>query len=793
MTARGASSSPASRPTGAGGSRRRSRDPSRSRRSSASTTRDPTRELERTEFVKVGDPARAAAADRRGGGDRHGHRHAPGRRLDDHLAAHGAREQRDRDDEHPRRLQRARTRPVRKFVFKSSAHYYGSEQDDPAFFTEAMGRPHPPRTPIERDIVEAEAAGQPSSPSSNPEVDGHGPALRERARARRRDRRTRAVLAARRADDPRLRPALPVRPRGRRRARAGARVAQRPARHLQRRRRRRARASARSSACSGKPSRRSCRRGAPGIAARRPAPARRAHPARDARPAALRPRGRQPRCKATGFDYGYTTREAVIKLARAPAPAADPARAPQEPYRYEREVEEFLRWSPHVRTRAPQGGRRAAELRAPSRRASGVRATASAAATRCPPAERCRRRSRPRRSLASRGAARAAPRAASAPAGAPVEHYDDLEAEEVITLLGSLEDADLGAARVRGRPRAPRVILAIDVALARRPAPVESTPGAALRVQTADAGNSSRSSSGRRSRSSRDASTSPSSSLPWLVPAPRRRAVGAVRLRLARRRQDRQGRDGRRRRRRRHDRRRGARHGRRSRLGRPAREAGRVTYGGQHFSSRAARTPASTPTSTAWSTQALGASHEGNIFSRAVRDADRRQGERDDHAADDLRPGARSTSFVRRVAEAASTSTPTNATIELGAGGARDGRRRKDGRRAATPTTLRSAGRSRARPHPTRRARSRRRSTHVKPKVTTTSSPRSTRRYIIVDRGKLPAHALQEPEARQDLHGRGRPARASRRPPASTHPEQAGEPVLARARTAPGPGASPAR
>lgn len=47
---------------------------------------------------------------------------------------------------------------VRKIVFRSSAHYYGCEQDDPAFFTEAMSRPHPPRTPIERDIVEAEAA-----------------------------------------------------------------------------------------------------------------------------------------------------------------------------------------------------------------------------------------------------------------------------------------------------------------------------------------------------------------------------------------------------------------------------------------------------------------------------------------------------------------------------------------------------------------------------------------------------------------------------------------------------------
>jgi UDP-glucose 4-epimerase len=48
--------------------------------------------------------------------------------------------------------------PVRKVVFKSSAHYYGCERDDPAFFTEDMRRPHPPRTPIEQDVVEAERA-----------------------------------------------------------------------------------------------------------------------------------------------------------------------------------------------------------------------------------------------------------------------------------------------------------------------------------------------------------------------------------------------------------------------------------------------------------------------------------------------------------------------------------------------------------------------------------------------------------------------------------------------------------
>jgi UDP-glucose 4-epimerase len=48
--------------------------------------------------------------------------------------------------------------PVRKVVVKSSAHYYGCERDDPAYFTEAMRRPHPPRTRLESDIVEAEKA-----------------------------------------------------------------------------------------------------------------------------------------------------------------------------------------------------------------------------------------------------------------------------------------------------------------------------------------------------------------------------------------------------------------------------------------------------------------------------------------------------------------------------------------------------------------------------------------------------------------------------------------------------------
>jgi UDP-glucose 4-epimerase len=48
--------------------------------------------------------------------------------------------------------------PVRKVIFKSSTHCYGAEQDDPAFFTEGMTRRHRPATSLERDIVEAEEA-----------------------------------------------------------------------------------------------------------------------------------------------------------------------------------------------------------------------------------------------------------------------------------------------------------------------------------------------------------------------------------------------------------------------------------------------------------------------------------------------------------------------------------------------------------------------------------------------------------------------------------------------------------
>jgi UDP-glucose 4-epimerase len=47
---------------------------------------------------------------------------------------------------------------LRKLVFKSSAHYYGYGSDAPAFITEDLPRRRAPRSEIERDVVEAEGA-----------------------------------------------------------------------------------------------------------------------------------------------------------------------------------------------------------------------------------------------------------------------------------------------------------------------------------------------------------------------------------------------------------------------------------------------------------------------------------------------------------------------------------------------------------------------------------------------------------------------------------------------------------
>jgi len=160
------------------------------------------------------------------------------------------------------------------------------------------------------------------------------------------------------------------------------------------------------------------------------------------------------RFKATGFRYGFTSREAVEKLAEH-LRLHPIARGAQEPYRYEREVEEFLRWSPHVK-----GARQRDQAVAlsPKDLTELQRLLAEGGERPAAPPE-----------------PRPEPPPEPEPAGlrAPVEHYDDLESEEIVTMLASLERGDLEALRDYEGGHASRdgVLSAIDSVLARRAAP----------------------------------------------------------------------------------------------------------------------------------------------------------------------------------------------------------------------------------------------------------------------------------------------------------------------------------
>jgi UDP-glucose 4-epimerase len=392
---------------------------------------------------------------------------------------------------------------VRKFVFKSSAHYYGAEQDDPGFFTESMGRPHPPRTRIERDIVEAEATVADFA-EKNPDVavailrfaNVLGPTVRT-AHARLLslpvvpmilgfDPRYQFVheddvvsaLEHVTADDIRgiynvgadgvlaftevvgllgktYAPVLPPWGTGLAAAAVNRLGVRMPPEMLQQLRFGRA------------------------IDNRK--------------------------LKATGFRYRYTTRETVMKLAEHQR-LHPIVRGATEPYRYEREVEDFLRWSPHVRNPSYRqesrltpgemgdlqkvmtsygdrvgspGGSSSArrdQSTAVRRAASGSVPAAGegeAAAPETPETPKSAIRPRARRPAPSpkRAAAKRKSRASNGHgADAPVDHYDDLEADEIVTLVGSLEAADLDALLdyERANHARPRVVSAIEGARARR-------------------------------------------------------------------------------------------------------------------------------------------------------------------------------------------------------------------------------------------------------------------------------------------------------------------------------------
>ena len=242
--------------------------------------------------------------------------------------------------------------PVRKIVFKSSAHRYGAEQDDPAFFTEEMRRPHPPRTRLERDIIDAE--------QSVTEFAERSPGV------------TVTVLRCANAlgpdvDTPFLRmfrlPFVPMvlgfDPRLQF-------VHEDDVVHALEHAAFRVMPGIYNVAADGV----LALSEVIGLLGKRPLPLlppwgtgmaagtlrRLGFRIPDEVINLLRfGRGVDNRLlKATGFDYSYTTRETVLKLAEH-LRLAPVLRGAEQGYTYEREVEEFLRWSPNVRREAPGG------------------------------------------------------------------------------------------------------------------------------------------------------------------------------------------------------------------------------------------------------------------------------------------------------------------------------------------------------------------------------------------------------------------------------------------------------
>jgi UDP-glucose 4-epimerase len=174
--------------------------------------------------------------------------------------------------------------------------------------------------------------------------------------------------------------------------------------------------------------------------------------------------------KAAGFSYRYTSREAVLAFAEHMR-LASVTRGTAEPYRYEREVEDFLRWSPHVRNPQFRKEHRLspAELLELRRLHAGYAARTGQARTESP-ARQAQTMAHAARAIEAEDEPPELENGAAAP---PVGQYDDLDSDEVVGLLDSLETDDLLALRdhERAGQGRPRVLAAIDGVLVRREAP----------------------------------------------------------------------------------------------------------------------------------------------------------------------------------------------------------------------------------------------------------------------------------------------------------------------------------
>lgn len=413
---------------------------------------DPTRELERTEFVRVGTQhallrrvVLAAEIDT-----------VIDTRLTVDSTTRPSREAHENNVIGTMNILAACGGPastVRKFVFKSSTHYYGTAQDDPAFFAEGMPRPHPPGTPIERDIVEAEASVADFA-EKNPAVSVSLLRFSNVLGAEVRTGHTRLLglplIPMILGFDPRYQFVHETDV-----VNALAHVVE---------------------------------NGVPGVYnvagdgvltlsevaglldktyapvlppwGTGPAAAIVRRLGLDISPEMLGQlrfgRGVDNRkLKATGFRYRYTSREAVLKLAEH-LRLHPLVREVEEPYRYEREVEEFLRWSPNVRDPARRGERRLS----PRQMVELEHALGHGLG----PGEERQGDDRPGDTPPGD-----APTGGAAPSSHGVEHYDDLTAGEIVSLVRSLEVDQLSALRDHERRAAGRrtVLSAIDRALAR--------------------------------------------------------------------------------------------------------------------------------------------------------------------------------------------------------------------------------------------------------------------------------------------------------------------------------------
>ena len=352
---------------------------------------------------------------------------------------------------------------VRSFLFKSSAHFYGTAQDDPAFFTEAMGRPHPPRTPIERDIVEAEASVRDFA-EKNPHVNttilrmsnvlGHGVKTAH----------TRffslPVVPTIFGFDPRYQFVHEDDV-----VAAAAHCVQNDLAGIYNVAADGVLALTEVASLLGKPFAPVLMPFGTGLSAtflRRLGvriPPEMLGQLRFGRGLDNR------KLKAAGFRYRYTSRETVLTFGEHLR--LNPVmRGVGEPYKYEREVEDFLRWSPNVRNPSVRREHRLtpAELLELRRLHSGYAARTGAPGTDSP--------ARQAQTLAHTARAMEGEDVNGDPAAAApgIDHYDDLGADEIVTLVESLETPDLLALRdhERAGQGRPRVLAAIDGVLVRR-------------------------------------------------------------------------------------------------------------------------------------------------------------------------------------------------------------------------------------------------------------------------------------------------------------------------------------